>query len=153
MSKLEIVSNLTEQDVKANRARDEAVRALQALTGNLLRIVRGAGKPYELDNLAVDYVLAHRAYYEAAGQWLGDSNMHIALDVCRDGYVPGDDSMSLVLTEAFCSKEDAIQASLQVAASRILGDSVRESRGKSDLMKAMQRWAFRGSVPKKIPKS
>jgi hypothetical protein len=144
MSKLELVSNQTEEDIKITRARDEAIRALRELTGNLLRIVRGAGKPYQLDKLALDYLVAHRAYYEAAGKWLSYGDKHIALDVYRrPEFEDSSDPHASVMYESDLSMEDAVQASLQVAASRILGDQLRQRRGDSDLTNAMMRWESR----------
>jgi hypothetical protein len=145
MSKLETVSNQTEKEIKINHVRDEAIRALQELTGNLLRIVRGAGKPYELDHLAFQYLISHKAFWETSGQWLSDGDMKLALDVYRrpEGGASPDPSV-WVSFESECSVEDAVQASLQLAASRILGDKLRERRGESDLTDAMMRWELRG---------
>ena len=72
---IKLVSEMPEEQVAERRAREEAKRAerevenararavaaLVRLTGNLLRIARGSGKPYEVFTQAHEYLEAERA--------------------------------------------------------------------------------------------
>jgi hypothetical protein len=67
---MEVVSENSEAELARRRREDEVADALEQLGGrlrtlatNLLRIIRGAGKPSEI------VFQAMTAYHEAAGRW------------------------------------------------------------------------------------
>ncbi len=138
----EIVSLQTQSEINSKRTKESAKLALRYLAGNIMRVARGAGKPHELTQSALDFAAAHRAYCDEAGAWLTIDELAEALCVYVEPEF-GSGEWSEFQYETSASLEGAIQASLQVAASRLLHDNTRESRARSDLVSAMQSWNSR----------
>jgi hypothetical protein len=61
------VSENSEADLARQRASDQVEWKIRELTANLLRITRGAGKPYEIMQQMVDLAETMRGYQAATG--------------------------------------------------------------------------------------
>lgn len=59
---MKFVAENSASDIEAHHARLRAEHAVQELAANLLRIVRGAGKPYDLVRNVSDLIHAVVAY-------------------------------------------------------------------------------------------
>jgi hypothetical protein len=66
---MKVVSENSENDLSRKRWEGEVAWALRTLTANLIRITRGAGKPYEIVRQVGELIEALRGYYEAVGHW------------------------------------------------------------------------------------
>ena len=80
---MKVVSSNTPEEIECQRAKEEAVRELRDMAANLLRILAGAGRDYELpgqiiktalamariDDLGADSIVAvHQLYNEIIGE-------------------------------------------------------------------------------------
>jgi hypothetical protein len=64
---VKLVSENSDAEIAENDALAAVEWALRDLAANILRVVRGAGKPYDLGRQAVEFANALVAYREAAG--------------------------------------------------------------------------------------
>jgi hypothetical protein len=64
---MRVVSSQSEEKVRRKRARDDLVWPLRSLTANLLRIIRGSGKPHLLMKQMDACLNALGAFVEAHG--------------------------------------------------------------------------------------
>ena len=88
---MRIVSENTETEIARHqaeiardRAMNEASWALRELTANLLRVTRGAGKPYEIVRQAQALIEAMIDYRDAAGYFPSSDELADALSAERD---------------------------------------------------------------------
>lgn len=77
------VSDNSEADIARHEALILVESGLRELTANLLRIIRGAGKPHEIMHQMVDLAEAIQTYQAAVGSPPWDQFVR-ALDVSRD---------------------------------------------------------------------
>jgi len=66
---MELVSSNSDHDLEVRRARERAELAMLDLTANLLRIVRGAGKPYEIGRQVIACATAMQDHWDVAKVW------------------------------------------------------------------------------------
>ncbi len=115
----------------------EAVRAaLVDLTANLLRVARGAGRPEDIERQA-SWLVAHLVRHRELAGGYDTFDFSAALDVGSDGGQP-DERGSMV--------EQAIQGSLQILASRLLGQPMQVKAGSDELHSAFKRYAASSAV-------
>ena len=121
-----IVTLLSGSGERAKVDTSNAVRwALVDLAANMLRVCRGAGRPWEIGPQCSVVVDACERYREAHGCYPSSDEVQEAVAVPRDELNPDRDYEYAV--------QDLIRGSLQLTASRLLGQSLQIARGESQL--------------------
>src|ERR1700692_2357282 len=132
---MRVVSEHSYDDLKRHQADEELGHAVRVLTANLLRVTRGAGKPYEIGGQAQRVGDAVDAYDKAWGRPPGAEQYAKYLDI---GLGPA------ILSRA--SEEERyrsyaivgiILASLQISASRLVGQPTQERLAENDFNQAI----------------
>jgi len=128
------VSSDTEQDLKRQQATAEMAYASRQLAANLIRVVRGAGRPFQLGDQCADFLNVAQAYRAAHGVWPTEE-MHdwlsVSSDVDERVRVGGADAAKMRAVD------DIIAGSLQMAASRLLSQRTQEAAGKSEMVRGI----------------
>lgn len=86
-----IVSEQSEKDIERKRTRDEIGFRLRELAANVLRIVRGAGKSYNLLDEMTACVRSFQEFRDAHGHWPESHAIDEALRL-EDGPYPAHDA-------------------------------------------------------------
>lgn len=131
---MEVVSERTQKEINKARALEEVESALRQLTSNLLRVVRGAGKPDYLNRDARAFVAAMDAHWEAAGCYASSYELQRTLDVVIDDELG--DKIGFEENVKQYAMRGMIRASLQIVASRLVDQRTQESKGESDFFDA-----------------
>lgn len=135
---MRIVSENSAEDLARFEAERQVDLALRELAANVLRVVRGAGRPYELDRQAIAFAEACEAYREAVGHYPASEGLGAALHV-REILEPGKwGEQEHEFAEA---REAMIRGGLQIAASRLLGQPTQERAGESELFDGGRQYA------------
>ena len=66
-ARMRVVSENSEKDIERHRLENEITYSMQELAANLMRITRGAGKPYDVGKRAAKLVRLMVEYHENAG--------------------------------------------------------------------------------------
>ncbi len=111
---------------------------LRLLTANLIRVTRGAGEGYQIAKQAQDLLEAAQAFQEAFGHWPSSEDysqplQHEAEVVGEWG--PQHDRQAAI--------DRIVRGSLQIAASRILDQSLQISAGEREMdggIRELERW-------------
>lgn len=140
---MRIVSDQSDKDVAARRAEAQAFHALRTLAANLMRVARGAGKPYELEMHAAAFLDAADAYRALVGHGLSTFDVQNALRVRVDV-----SDNHPVAAEAERAIEETVAGCLQIAASRSVFDGLSERQGESQVIAGMDAWSKRGAAAK-----
>lgn len=127
-------------------AEQELRRVLQETAANMLRVIRGAGRPYELINQFSDVAQAAIRFNEAFGHWppshmLAEMlKMHDAVEDMDQKQAAGrftQTDMDRWHEDGTMDRkyaESAIKAGvLQIIASQFVGQTLQESAGKSEM--------------------
>ncbi len=123
------------RDRDSRRVKDDLTWALQDLAANLIRVVRGAGKPHLLRDYAVAFLNAIEDYKEVTGSSPDPDLLAKILSIERDPVIlrqVGDDER---LRDNL--QRDIVRGSLQIAASRLIRQVAQEQIGDSELMQAI----------------
>lgn len=97
------------------------------MTSNLLRVVRGAGKPHEIGSQAVALVEALVGYRGAVGTFPPADEMSGFLDVDYDREMLAQCSERERVR--VYAQERVMRSALQIAASRLIGQGTQEAAG------------------------
>jgi hypothetical protein len=128
---MHIVSENTAEDIARNRAAEDVQRALTELAANILRMIRGAGKPNEFLNHAFQLTEAMSEYKKAAGHFPDPvifARM-LLLDTREELFGRcSDDDRARDYAEQMI-----IRGALQVVASRMLHQLTIERAGDSEM--------------------
>jgi hypothetical protein len=128
---MRIASENSEVDLARQRASDQVRWRIRELTANLLRITRGAGKPYEVLGQMVDLAEAMQSYQAATG-----------LSSCPDEFVRALNVSNDLETTLQWSPEDRyrdevegliMRGVLQIVASRLVHQKTQEAAGHSEM--------------------
>ena len=129
---LRLVSSATDIEVNMEFARRQLSWLLRELTANLMRTVRGAGRPSAVAEQIFAVASALQEYREAAGHWPPEYDIRTALD--RDARWPDGKP-----NDDFGYGVDAmVDGGLQITASQLLGQNAQESAGKRELMEGLR---------------
>lgn len=88
---MRLVSNNSGGDLTRRKARRDLGIALRKLAANILRISRGAGKPYELGIEIAQCVDGYQSYHDAHGFYPPEHEIARMLDYEREWPAPADD--------------------------------------------------------------
>lgn len=117
-----------------DRVRSQAEYALRDLTANLIRVTRGAGKPYEIGVQCARIVEVFEAYHDAFGSWPSSDWASSVLDVGEEiDFERFPDEV-----DRHYAEERIIRGSLQIAASRLLRQRTQEAAGDTELHRGLR---------------
>lgn len=132
---MRVVSENSAQDIAKRRADDELRWSLRELAANMMRVVRGTGKPHEIGSQIFGLTEAFQAYKNVAGTWPSSDLIGEALELAyRFEHLPDRADRD----PFYRAEHEVMRASLQVAASRLMRQSTQETRGRSDMHDAMR---------------
>lgn len=127
---MHVVSSQSDREIERRRVEELAARATVELAANLLRIVRGAGKPLALIEQCERLVTTFRACDDVQApdpsQRLHDW-LKVGHRLRYDSSLPEHEVSFLIATDKM------VAGSLQIAASRLLGQLTQEAAGDSQL--------------------
>jgi hypothetical protein len=129
---LRIVATNTSAAIEKNEATKRLTWALRELTANLLRIVRGAGKPYSLGADLQALINAFHEYRETTGHWPFSDDISAALSIDL-----GDEWRRMLKgaeLSQFYACEHIIRGALQQAASRLVEQKTQERMGETEML-------------------
>lgn len=127
---MRVISENSEEHLKRRDADRELQYALRSFAANLIRVIRGAGKPYEIDLQVKRMTDALNIYFVAFGHLPMPDAYANHLGISKDASILRD-----IPTEErlrVYAEEGIIRASLQIVASRLLGQKTHESAAEND---------------------
>ena len=108
---------------------------LRELTSNVMRISRGAGKPYEILKNCCQVVQRFQEYRETVGFWPSTSELQQILSFrdprLKDYRLPYDEMANAV--------EDVVSGALRMAAGRLLFEKLQADHGNKELIEGVNR--------------
>lgn len=125
------VSENSEVDLAHQQALSQLDWKLRELTANLLRITRGAGKPYQIMQQMTDLAAAIQGFWDAKGLSPYGDEFARALDVSND--LETMQSWSNEDREREYAERRLIRGVLQVVASRLIGQKTQEAAGHNEM--------------------
>lgn len=129
---MKIVSEQSEEDFARRRAVEGLSWPLRTLAANMLRVVRGAGRPWELPQQMAAVLTACEEYREAVGSYPSSDEISGPINV----RYPADGRRRDAFDGAAA---EMVQGALQMAASQIIGQSTQEAAGRSELFDGVRR--------------
>lgn len=138
---IRIISKQSEADIAKNRSEEEIGIALRALAANMLRVIRGAGKAYDLAREMNSCLKAFQAYYDAHNVWPDSFRLQKALDFDPDEYSrlkPDMGEAGMEQWQIERAENEVCRAALQVAASKLIEQRLQERQGHNDLYSAIR---------------
>lgn len=139
---MKIVSDQSPEELAAERlrrakedAKDDFDRAIRALAINILRITRGAGKPYDVGHQVGTLAEAMRAHWDAFSYWPDEADFQRALsyeDEREAEYGPRQQRADAL--------ETIMRGSLQVVASRLAGQQMQIRAGEAELLDGLREY-------------
>lgn len=130
---MKIVSEQSERELAENQARKLIKGPLRQLSCNIIRVVRGAGKAWEIAGQAVAVLESFEEYRAIVGHYPTDYEIREAISV-RTEAPSGLPAREIEWSYAM---EDIIAGSLQMAASRLAGQPTQERAGESEMFKGL----------------
>jgi hypothetical protein len=128
---MRIVSSNSAAELAAQRALDELGWPLSQLAANMLRVVRGAGRPAELEPQMAAVIAIFDRYRAATGAFPGHYEIVEAISLRAEANArKHTDKWSHAI-------DDIVQGSLQIAASQLLGQSTQEAAGRHEVMEGV----------------
>ncbi len=129
--RLRLVSAKSDEELAAEEARRELRETLRSFTANLLRIMRGAGKPDEVAAQCVDLLDSFERYRAAHRRMPDAAELIDALGLPRRRLFRR--ALSADMRRIFDGEQKVLRGALQVAASQLLGQSAQEAAGESEV--------------------
>lgn len=154
---MRVVSNNSPEDLAKRRARERAEQAIVELAANLMRIVRGAGKPYELKSQLRDTLAAMQDHWDASKTWpYEEMTQALRGPPLPDWY----DQVSVEERARYYAERRVVAGALQIVASDLLGQRTQERAGQSEMHAGLRelerlleeenrRWREQTSTPAK----
>ena len=125
---MKLVSDNSPEEIAHREALDNLSRALRVLAANILRVVRGAGKSYEIGQQAVAIIDAMNEYRQAVGHYPSSHELNSMLSLADDMV-----GLSAEEFERQHAQDLILRGALQIAASRLIGQRTQESAGHSQM--------------------
>lgn len=130
---LRLAAENDQRTIDQEWARGQIRRPLRELAANVIRVVRGAGRSYEIAEQCVAVIEAYRTYFDKVGSWPTAWEVDQALAIAREWEAQVYDDA----WERDVAREGIVRGALQVAASRLVGQNTQENRGRSELMEGV----------------
>jgi hypothetical protein len=131
---MRLVSENSDAELARRRALERVEAALHELGANMLRVIRGAGRPYELGSQASEFSLAMQAHFDAARMYPSSDELAEMLSISHDF---SSHRMDEIDRQRYHDEERIIRGALQIAASRLLRQRTQEAAGSRDLWKGL----------------
>lgn len=128
---MEVVAKNSGSDIARQRAWAEVRWAAREMAANLIRVVRGAGKPHEIGLHAQDFLDAYVRYREVTGAFPSPDDLAAALSINPDPKM-----LTQARSDEFSrmgAEHRVVRGALQVAASRLMGQRTQESAGDDEM--------------------
>jgi hypothetical protein len=127
--KLTVVAENTRQQIDAKMLQERMDYVLRDLAANIIRVVRGAGKPDDIVDQCNEVMKAAIEYHDKTRRFVSSQSVAWALHL-KPERIRDYDSFE---GERQLAMRQMIDGSLQVTASRLLGQLTQERRGESEL--------------------
>jgi hypothetical protein len=159
-----VIAMNSESEIRRRRAAENVEWPLRDLTANLIRVVRGAGKPYAIRDQLAAVLTAMSDYRDAAGRWPSSDELANMVAMQRPQWL---ETTSSEIRAEDWAKSRIIRGALQMTASELLGQRTQEAAGESEMYdginqiedlrtKRRAEWAAqtssRSSLPKRKPR-
>lgn len=125
--RLTVAADNTQQDIAQHIARQEIGFPLRMLAANLIRVVRGAGAPYDVGRQCVAVIEALEKYRKVVGSYPSSHEIQDALELVRPEF-DGSESDSAIFAMT--------RGGLRIAAANLLSQRLQIVQGEKDLMDA-----------------
>ncbi|WP_296597541.1 hypothetical protein [Phenylobacterium sp.] len=132
---MKIVSSNTDAELAANRALEQVEGGLVELTANLIRVVRGAGRPGDIIEQVVGLTEALREYGDAAGHLPAGDELAGMIRLESREVVVGHVSESSAAWHY--AEQRMVRGALQMAASSLLGQLTQRAAGSQELFNGL----------------
>ena len=129
---MRVVADNSEQEIAKRWAARSIRWPLRELAANLLRIVRGAGRPAEVGAQATAVIVAFEEYRAAFGHYPISEEISEAL-------IMRDDERKEHWTDWEYGVETMVRGALQMAASELVHQGTQRAAGKSELFSGLER--------------
>ena len=123
---MRIAAENSEEEVNRLRAQEAITWPLKELAANVMRVTRGAGKPYMIGAQCVEVISAFEEYREVVGIYPSSEEIQSALEF-------GDRYRGEVTDDHTYAVSGIVEGGLQVAASTLLHQLTQVSAGESQL--------------------
>lgn len=130
--KLEVVAKNTRQQIDAMQMQGRVDYALRELAANIIRVVRGAGRPDDIIGQCNEVLKEAVEYHEKVGRYVSLDSVAAALRLERERISDYDSFVG----QRQLAMRQMINGSLQVTASRLLGQPTQQRRGESEMFEA-----------------
>jgi hypothetical protein len=128
---LRVVAENSSAALAEKAPNDRLTWALRDLAANLLRIIRGAGRPPTLVANMDAVIRGIEDYRETTGHWPWPEEYSAALSIDRDDEWRR--GLKGFERDSFYAEERIIRGALQQAASRLVGQKTQERMGESEM--------------------
>ena len=132
---MRVVAENTDTDVARRRATIEVSSALIEMTANLMRVVRGAGKPDDIVRQIQALGQALSDYHKATGMMPAPDVLAEILSIEHEQQMIS--HLSGPQLDRLDAQQSVVRGALQVAASRLLGQKTPESVGRQEMDEAI----------------
>ena len=132
--KLSVVAQNSPRQIEANEAQERVDWALRQLAANLIRVVRGAGKPEDLIKQCADVVNAAVDHRDAAGMLPSSFAVASAIQLKHDELQYENDFWF----ERQLAYRSIVNGALQFTASKLLEQPLHVQRGQDEMDKGIR---------------
>lgn len=132
---MRLVSINSEEDFAKQRALDDIRWPMKELAANMVRVVRGAGRAYDLPRQMVEVIRRVEDYHAAVGCYPSDLEISEMVSL-RHIEKTGKDELSAGINKT-------VQGALQYAASAVVSQATQQSNGENELFEGL-RWIEQG---------
>lgn len=124
-----LVASNSDVELRTHQVRDDIAWPLRDLAANMLRVIRGAGKPEQLARQMVEVLKSFEAYRAEVGAYPSNDDITRRLTLDAIGAENGGhcDEWSLAINAV-------TRGALQKTASELLGQSTQATRGENELI-------------------
>ncbi|NTI22068.1 hypothetical protein G6M87_09355 [Rhizobium rhizogenes] len=131
---LAVVAENSQKQIDTEYAQQRVDRAMVELAANIMRVVRGAGKPEELIRQCVDVVNTAVAFDEVTHAFPSPFSLATAIQLKHDPLEHG----NAFWVGRQTAYRKMVSGALQFSASRLLGQLTQERRGESEMDEAFR---------------
>lgn len=127
---MRIVSDNSDEEIGRHHAELRVTSDLIELSANLLRIIRGAGRAYEIRDQLIGVLQAMEEYRSVTGHGVPSDVISKALDFHEPEWV---EKLGDLEWQRYMAKRQIIRGALQIAASELLGQRTQVAAGDTQL--------------------
>ncbi|KSV76681.1 hypothetical protein N182_24730 [Sinorhizobium sp. GL2] len=132
--KLTVVAENTQQQINENWLLEALDYRLRELAANIIRVVRGAGRPDDVIDQCNGVLKAAIEYHDKTKRFVSDQSVAVALHL-KPEHIRDYDSFQ---GQRQVALRKMVKGSLQLTASRLLDQRTQENRGESEMFEAFR---------------